>query len=114
MTATRLTEEDLEALRRHDTPTICNALEIVAPERRTTGFTSLPFVCADPALAPMVARARTATIRAVAASDLESAEVRSKRTAYYEYVAAGNESTIVVMQDLDPVPGFGALLGRGQ
>jgi len=112
MTSTSLTNADLEALRRHDTPTICNALEIVAPERRSTGFTSLPFVCADPALPPMVARARTATIRAIAASDLDPSEVKSKRTAYYEYVASGDEPTVVVMQDLDHIPGFGAFWGE--
>jgi hypothetical protein len=28
---------DLDALREFDTPTICNALELVAPARRATG-----------------------------------------------------------------------------
>ena len=32
----------LEALARYDTPTICNAMEIVAPERRVIGFTVKP------------------------------------------------------------------------
>ena len=35
---------DLEALRAFDTPTICNALEIVAPARRATGFIRRPLV----------------------------------------------------------------------
>ena len=30
---------DLAALRAFDTPTICNALELVAPTRRAIGFT---------------------------------------------------------------------------
>ena len=30
----------LEALARYDTPTICNAMEIVAPERRLIGYTT--------------------------------------------------------------------------
>jgi hypothetical protein len=30
----------LEALGRYDTPTICNAMEIVAPERRLIGYTT--------------------------------------------------------------------------
>ena len=34
----------LEQLKTFDTPTICNALEIVAPERRLTGFTMKPLV----------------------------------------------------------------------
>ena len=42
--------KDLDALRRFDTPTVCNALEAVAPERRATGFTTRPLVCAVPDL----------------------------------------------------------------
>src|SRR5450631_3187226 len=42
----------LEALARHDTPTICNALEIVAPERRLIGYTTRPLVCPLPDLPP--------------------------------------------------------------
>ncbi len=38
----------LEALARYDTPTICNALEIVAPERRLIGYTTKPLVCPFP------------------------------------------------------------------
>ena len=45
------TREDLEALRRWDTPTICNGLEITSPERRATGFTAHPMTAANPKLA---------------------------------------------------------------
>jgi hypothetical protein len=38
----------LEALGRYDTPTICNAMEIVAPERRLIGYTTKPLVCPFP------------------------------------------------------------------
>ena len=33
------TRADLETLTQWDTPTICNGLEIVVPERRAIGFT---------------------------------------------------------------------------
>ena len=55
----------LEALPRYDTPTICNAMEIVAPERRLIGYTTKPLVCPFPDLPPMVGYARTVTIRSV-------------------------------------------------
>ena len=42
---TKLTEALLSALRALDTPTVCNALEIVAPERRGYGYTVSPLVC---------------------------------------------------------------------
>ena len=44
MTDYPFTAEDLDALKAWDTPTICNGLEIVAPERRAIGFTVEPMV----------------------------------------------------------------------
>ena len=58
------TAADLEALRNWDTPTICNALEVVAPHRRNYGFTVRPFVAVDRKLPPICGLARTGTIRA--------------------------------------------------
>jgi len=84
----------------------------VAPERRALGFTCAPLVCVDPALPPMVGFARTATIRAVAPSDLPAERQAAQRVAYYEYVAAGPAPRVVVIQDLDPRPGFGAFWGE--
>jgi regulator of RNase E activity RraA len=102
----------LDHLRAFDTPTICNALEIVAPERRATGFTTRPFVCAFPSLAPIVGFARTAAIRAGERPSGSPEELKAKRLAYYAYVAGGQEPTIVVIEDLDPKPGFGSFWGE--
>ena len=102
----------LDALRAWDTPTICNALEVVVPHRRATGFTVEHLHCLDPALKPMVGYARTATYRSVEPSPLPPDAVKAKRAAYYEYVAAEPRPTVVVIQDLDPNPGFGAFWGE--
>ena len=102
----------LEALRAWDTPTICNALELVVPHRRATGFTVEHLHCLDPALKPIVGYARTGTIRAVEPSPLPADAVKAKRAAYYEYVASSPGPTVVVLQDLDPKPGFGAFWGE--
>ncbi len=102
----------LDHLRAFDTPTICNALEVVAPDRRATGFTTTPFVCAFPELKPIMGFARTATIRASEPSRLPPAEAKAKRLAYYEYVASAPLPTITILQDLDPEPGFGAFWGE--
>jgi hypothetical protein len=104
--------EDYGSLASYDTPTICNALEVLLPERRSSGFTTRPFVCADAALPPMVGFARTATIRAVAAPPLSPERLRQQRAAYYEYLGEGPGPTIAVLQDLDPEPGFGAFWGE--
>ena len=112
MNRNELTKDDLEAIGAVDTPTICNALELVAPERRATGFTTEPLVCADPALPPVVGYARTATIRAVEPPPLTADELRALRGDYYEYVGTGQGPTVMVIQDIDSRPGFGAWWGE--
>ena len=102
----------LAALCQWDTPTICNALEVVVPHRRATGFTVEHLHCLDPALKPVVGYARTATFRALEPSPLPADEVSARRAAYYEYVAAPPRPTVVVIQDLDPNPGLGAFWGE--
>ncbi len=63
--ATRtFTKADLAKLAEWDTPTICNGLEIVAPERRALGFTVEPMVAVDRKFKPIVGLARTGMIRA--------------------------------------------------
>jgi regulator of RNase E activity RraA len=100
-----LPDSVLEALRAFDTPTICNAMEIVAPERRLYGYTVKPLVCPFPDLPPIVGYARTATIRAASPPD---AGARDRQAAYYEYVGTGPQPTVSVIQDLD-----GANVGHG-
>jgi regulator of RNase E activity RraA len=105
----------LQALARYDTPTICNAMELVAPERRLSGYTVKPLVCPFPDLPPIVGYARTATIRTTSASSLPPAEQRAQRLAYYEYVGTGHGPRINVIQDLDGANvGFGAFWGEVQ
>lgn len=106
------TLEQLQHLTRWDTPTTCNGLEIVCPERRACGFTTEPLVSLAPSMAPVIGYARTATIRATAPST-ESAETdKARRLDYYEYIASGKTPSIVVIEDLDVTPGFGAFWGE--
>src|SRR5678815_2836899 len=105
----------LEALARYDTPTICNAMEIVAPERRLIGYTTKPLVCPFPGLPPMVGYARTVSIRSVLKSGLAPDEQARRRIAYYEYVGTGFGPRITVIQDVDgPDVGYGAFWGEVQ
>src|SRR3954468_15540548 len=87
----------LEALARYDTPTICNAMEIVAPHRRLVGYTTKPLVCPFPDLPPIVGYARTVTIRSVLSSGLSAAEQQARRIAYYEYAGTGPGPRISVI-----------------
>ena len=101
---------DLEILKQWDTPTICNGLEIIAPERRALGFTVEPMLAADRKLPPIVGLARTGMIRA---REKPRGHV-TDRMAWYEYVAATDLPTIAILQDLDAGEGFGAFWGEVQ
>jgi regulator of RNase E activity RraA len=104
------TRADLDVLRQFDTPTICNALEIVRPERRGLGHTVEPMVAADRKLPPIVGLARTGLIRA---KEPPRGPV-PPREEWYDYVAAGEMPTIAVLQDIDDRPGCGAFWGEVQ
>ena len=110
MTKLPFSATDLENLRRWDTPTICNGLELVVPERRSIGFTVEPMVAADCKLPPIVGLARTGLIRAK-----EPPRGRiPPREDWYDYVAAEDLPTIAVIQDIDDRPGYGAFWGEVQ
>jgi hypothetical protein len=49
-------------LKKFDTPTICNALELIDPKLQGKGFTTLPHVTLNKSLSPIMGYARTATI----------------------------------------------------
>ena len=105
--------DTLDALAALDTPTVCNALEVVAPKRRGYGYTVDPLLCARPEVGPMVGFARTATIRAMHPSDLAGAEARAMQDAYYSYVDGGAKPAVMVIQDLDgDARGYGSFWGE--
>lgn len=100
--------DDLKALQQWDTPTICNGLEIVAPERRAIGFTTEQMVAAGRRLPPMVGVARVGTLRAKEAPRGPVAN----RLDWYDYVADAQFPSVVVLQDIDDKPGYGAWWGE--
>jgi regulator of RNase E activity RraA len=109
-----LTPSQAEFLKSIDTPTVCNLLEIVAPERRGFGYTVRHLHCAFPDLPPMVGFAKTVTMRAQDPVPLGQAGYMQKRLDYLDYVAATPQPSIAVIQDLDDIVGFGAFWGEVQ
>ena len=99
-----------ESLKKLDSPTIANALEIVLGARQTTGFTTLTPIVANEKLPPMIGYARTAMIRSSTPFDAKTA--RKNLLAYYEYIAQPPQPTIAVIQDIDSRPGLGAFWGE--
>ena len=108
----RPSAEDIEALRDIDTPTICNLLEMVVPERRGYGYTVQHLHCLYPGMRPILGFAKTATMRAKDPSRWTEAEYRTIRAEYLDYLADGDVPKISVVQDIDERPGYGAFFGE--
>ena len=103
----------LDRLKSYDTPTVCNALEVVAPERRGYGYSTSPLVCTRPGLPPMVGYARTATLRAAHPNELKGRAARALSDGYYSYIDDGPKPSIIVIQDLDDAQrGYGSFWGE--
>ena len=113
--ATPLSQDTLAALQRYDTPTICNALELIVPERRALGFNRRPLIAPLPVPKPVVGYARTVMIRSREPHPRSKEETRTTRLAYYEYIAQAPQPSLCVMQDVDgPDLGFGCFWGEVQ
>ena len=107
-----LTDALIAELQTMDTPTVCNALELLVPKRRGYGYTTEPLVCTRPELKPMVGIARTATIRSAHPGDLVGSEARQLSDGYYAYIDAGAKPSIIVIQDIDEQKGYGSYWGE--
>ncbi len=101
---------DLEVLKQWDTPTICNGLELIVPERRAVGFTVEPMVAVDRKFPPIVGLARTGLVRA---KEPPRGPIPARED-WYDYVSPSGLPTIAVIQDVDDRPGFGAFWGEVQ
>ena len=100
--------EHIKSLQLIDTPTICNALELIDPNRRNYGYTNEFLHCLRPNLHPVCGIAKTATCRSFRPSELDGESLKKERIKYYTYVDSGDIPKIIVMQDLD-----GAQRGHG-
>lgn len=103
-----LSSEQIEELRRFNTPTISNAIEVFNLRPRHVGFLPHTIRCLFPDLPPIVGYAVTSQTRAA-----YSTEKQSDLTAdYLKYVASQPGPKIAVGQDLDDPPGLGAQFGE--
>jgi regulator of RNase E activity RraA len=107
-----LSESQFAFLRSIDTPTVCNLIEIVAPERRGAGYTVANLHCPFPDLPPMVGFAKTVAIRS--RNKVSGASYMQKRMDYLDYVAAEPRPSVVMIEDKDQPAGYGAFWGEVQ
>lgn len=92
----------LDELKKFDTPTICNVLELFEVMPRTAGYMDARIQACYPKLPPMVGFATTATFRAAApprAGDIYAGLARQ-----VEHLGTVSGPKIVVFQDLDDPP----------
>lgn len=101
---------DLEKIRALDTCTVSNAIERFNVRLRNEGFVAGGVRCRFPNFSPMLGYAVTGQIRT------SSAPLKGRcyydRMDFWNYMATLPEPRVLVLQDVDHVPGFGAFVGE--
>lgn len=101
----------LDLLRRVDTPTVCNAIEVAQGRRGFTGFTRGTMICTEPGRS-VVGHAATAQIAALAPPTDPPEAVRARRMAYYKAMHDAPKPSVAVVEDLDGAAAIGAYWGE--
>jgi len=91
----------LSLLRQVDTPTVCNAIEVVHGQRGFDRFTKGTMQHSKPGDPPIVGFARTAKIAGLAPSTEDPEVIRSRRMDYFRSMAAGPSPSAAVIEDTD-------------
>ena len=90
----------LTLLRSVDTPTVCNAIEVVEGKRGFNNFTRGTMQISDPS-GVLVGYARTAKIAAIDPPTEVPEVIKERRMAYYAHMASGPRPALAVVEDLD-------------
>jgi len=106
---TTLSQDVLNAFKKFDTPTICNAIEMLDIRLRNEGYTNASIVNRNILPEPMVGYAITLQMRTA------NPPMRGKGFAdnkdWWNYFLSLPEPRIAVIQDLDERSGTGAVIG---
>jgi regulator of RNase E activity RraA len=104
-------QELLDLLSRVDTPTVCNAIEVVQGKRGFNGFTRGTMVCTEPGRA-VVGYAATAQIAALAPPTEPPEIIKARRMAYYKAMHDAPKPSVAVIEDMDYPNCIGAYWGE--
>jgi 4-hydroxy-4-methyl-2-oxoglutarate aldolase len=107
---TSVSKSDFEALQGMDTCTVSNAIERLNVRLRNEGFVANAVRCRFPAFRPMLGYAVTGRIRS--SSPPMAARCYYDRMDFWEYLTRIPAPRVMVLQDADPRPGFGAFVGE--
>ena len=95
-----------------DTPTMCNAMDVILGTRSATGFTRNSVVTAQISTQPIVGFAKTAKIRALSPPLVSQREINAIRMKYYEYIVKDEKNPVVIIEDTDYPNCIGAFWGE--
>lgn len=101
----------LDLLRRVDTPTVCNAIEVVQGKRGFAAFTRGTMLCSESGQS-VVGYAVTAQIAALAPPTEAPDIIRARRMAYYKAMHDAPKPSVAVVEDLDFPDCIGAYWGE--
>ncbi len=99
-----------ERLRHFDTCTLSNAIERLNVRPRNEGFMAGAVTCRFPQFQPVIGYAVTARMRSAVTP--VNGKYYYSNPEFWEYLAAFTGPRILVIQDSDEKPGFGALIGE--
>lgn len=105
----RLTDEQIKALKELDTPTVCNAIETFGVRGRADGFPGMDIRCLFPELGSLVGYAVTVTV------DSTTADAPRDDRAWRDWVLAmqaAPKPIVLVFQDVGPQPRKSAHMGE--
>lgn len=104
-----LTDETLDALKKIDTPTLCNAIETFNVRGRVDGFLGMSIKCFFPEMGPMVGYALTVTV------DSTTPELSRDIEVWKEWVLEMDrypKPVVLVFKDIGPEPKKSAHMGE--
>jgi 4-hydroxy-4-methyl-2-oxoglutarate aldolase len=108
MSNTPFPQETLDQLRKYDTPTVCNAIELFDIRPRNEGYTDRRIQACFPEMPPMVGFAATATFRSAAPATGDAYGTLDQQVESFAQLPG---PAVVIFEDLD-VPSAAATFGE--
>lgn len=101
-----------DILRGADTPTVCNAIEVVQGKRGFAQFTRGTMISTAPGEPAVVGYAVTAKIAALRPPSEPADVIRTRRMAYYRAMHDAPKPSVAVVEDMDHPDCIGAYWGE--
>lgn len=107
-----MTPSLLDLLKKVDTPTVCNAIEVAQGGRGFANFTRGTMLASAPEEGAIVGYARTAKIAAQEPPTEPADVIKTRRMDYYRHMAEGPRPALAVVEDVDYPNAVGAYWGE--